>query len=150
MRCGKPRILMIDDNVADIGLVRAVLDDSDNPVELYSVRDGIEGITYLKHAESSGRPDLIIMDINMPRMDGLQALIQIKGDPDICDIPVIVFTASETEADIIACYRAQAAAFISKPLTVDGLVTIIHTIIKLWLGGLVAVLPGRLPAHHSL
>lgn len=57
MRCGKPRILMIDDNVADIGLVRAVLDDSDNTVELYSVRDGIEGITYLKHAENSGRPD---------------------------------------------------------------------------------------------
>lgn len=61
----------------------------------------------------------------MPRMDGLQALIQIKGDPDICDIPVIVFTASETETDIIACYRAQAAAFIRKPLTVDGLVVLL-------------------------
>lgn len=144
-----PLILMVDDNRADVELTREALLELPVPPEFDSVPDGVAALEYLRGCDDLNgkrRPDLILLDLNMPRMDGRQTLNALKSDETLCDIPVVVLTTSESERDVLECYRKHAAAFLTKPITVDELIEKMEAVCNLWLSG-VAALPRR-PVQH--
>lgn len=141
-----PLVLMVDDNVCDVELTREAFTEMPVPVRFDSVRDGYEALAYLRHEgphATSERPDLILLDLNMPRMNGRETLAALKGDPHLADIPVVVLTTSESEHDVLDCYRKHAAAFVTKPVTVDELIEKLRAVCRMWLDGGVAALPRR-------
>lgn len=141
MRHVSPLILMIDDNIADVELTREALREVDFQIELSSVRDGLEALAFLRRQGSYSaerRPDLIFLDLNMPRMDGRETLRLLKSQSDVCDIPIIVFSTSESAFDVQECYRNHAAAFVTKPVVIEELVDKLSAIATLWLTGTAA------------
>lgn len=131
-------ILMAEDDPDDQLLTRDALEESRLVNELYFVDDGIELLDYLRQREeyadpaTSPRPDIILLDLNMPRLDGREALEQIKADPDLRRIPIVVLTTSKSEEDILKTYNLGVAGFITKPVGFDGLVEVIRAIGKYW------------------
>ncbi len=105
-------------------------------IDLRSVADGVELLDYLRrrgqHADAP-RPALILLDLNMPRMDGREALAQIKGDPQLRSIPVVVLTTSKDEQDVATTYGLGVNAFITKPVTYLGLVEVMKVVTRFWL-----------------
>lgn len=121
-------VLMADDDEDDRLLAREALIESHSLVEIYFVRDGVELMQYLR-SEGSYRarpdlpmPNLILLDLNMPRKDGREALAELKSDPDLLQIPVIILTTSNTEQDIQCGAALGAASYLTKPATFSGLV----------------------------
>jgi CheY-like chemotaxis protein len=131
-------ILIADDDDDDRVLVRDALSESRLANDLRFVGDGEELLEYLRRqgkytdARSSPRPGLILLDLNMPRMDGREALREIKADPELRCIPVVVLTTSKAEEDIYKTYDLGVNSFISKPVTFDGLVAIMHGLRRYW------------------
>ncbi|WP_337886274.1 response regulator [Fischerella thermalis] len=131
-------ILMADDDEDDCMLVREALAESRLTIELRMVRDGEELMDYLyRHgryadANISPRPGLILLDLNMPKKDGREALREIKNDPELRTIPVVVLTTSKAEEDIYRTYNLGANSFIIKPVTFAALVEVMKTIGKYW------------------
>jgi len=105
---------------------------------LTEVKDGEELLDYLKHRGAYEnnpdyrRPGVILLDLNMPRKDGRESLKEIKSDPELCDIPVVIFTTSKTEEDIYRSYQLGVNSFITKPVTFDGLLQVMKTLGKYW------------------
>ncbi|MDJ0736786.1 MAG: response regulator [Nostocaceae cyanobacterium] len=132
------KILMADDDEDDSMLIREALAESRVSCELHVVTDGEELIDYLYHrgryADSHNypRPDLILLDLNMPKKDGREALREIKADPQLKQIPVVVLTTSSAEEEIHHTYDLGANSFIVKPLTFAALVEVMRTIGKYW------------------
>ena len=132
-------ILMADDDADDRQLTKEAFEESHVVNDLRFVVDGVELLDYLqrrgKYADpaSSPRPGLILLDLNMPKKDGREALAEIKADPELRNIRVVVMTTSQAEEDIIRTYNLSAASFISKPVTFEGLVDVIKTLGKYWL-----------------
>ena len=132
------RILLADDDEDDCMLAREALAESRLLSELYVVRDGEELLDYLYHRgkyanpKSSPRPGLILLDLNMPKKDGREALKEIKNDPKLRQIPVIVLTTSKAEEDIYHTYDLGANSFIIKPMDFESLVEVMRTIGKYW------------------
>ena len=131
-------ILMADDDPDDRMLAREALEECRIANVLKTVEDGEELMDYLKrqgkyadHALSP-RPGLILLDLNMPRKSGREALREIKTDPDLCSIPVVVLTTSQAEEDIVKSYEEGANSFISKPVTFDGLVEVMRGLKHYW------------------
>ena len=111
-------ILVAEDEPADVHLLRLALREVGIAAELQHGVDGREALEYLRRqgmrfAEAT-RPDLILLDLNMPRMDGREVLAAVKGDAALCDIPVVVLSTSEVERDVLAAYRLDAAGYLSK------------------------------------
>jgi CheY-like chemotaxis protein len=136
---GKPiTILLADDDAEDRQLVREALAESRLHNELFTVNDGEELLDYLHHrgeyhsAQPSPRPGLILLDLSMPRMDGREALQEIKRDPDLRKIPVVVMTTSSADEDICRSYDLGASSYITKPVTFDGLVKVMQAIGRYW------------------
>ncbi|MEM1349880.1 MAG: response regulator [Myxococcota bacterium] len=131
-------ILMAEDDEDDRLLAEEALQESRLNNELRFVEDGEELMDYLKRrgayvaAKAAPRPGLILLDLNMPRKDGRQALEEIKGDPDLRSIPVVVLTTSKAEEDILRTYELGVNSFITKPVTFDGLVEIMKTLGRYW------------------
>lgn len=130
-------IVMAEDDPDDRMLTRRALKKSRLVNTFNTVEDGEELMDYLyqrgAYAESSPpRPGLILLDLNMPRMDGREALQRIKSDPDLRRIPVIVLTTSEAEQDIIESYDLGVNAYVTKPVTFDGLVNAIQALGDFW------------------
>jgi CheY-like chemotaxis protein len=131
-------ILMADDDEDDCMLVREALAESRLTIELRMVRDGEELMDYLyrhgRYADPhiSPRPGLILLDLNMPKKDGREALREIKNDPELRTIPVVVLTTSKAEEDIYRTYNLGANSFIIKPVTFAALVEVMKTIGKYW------------------
>ncbi|AFZ23186.1 response regulator containing a CheY-like receiver domain and an HTH DNA-binding domain [Cylindrospermum stagnale PCC 7417] len=131
-------ILMADDDEDDSLLVREALAESQLSLELHIVRNGEELIDYLCHRglyadmKSNPRPGLILLDLNMPKKDGIEALKEIKNHPELRQIPVIVLTTSRAEEDIYNTYNLGANSFIIKPVAFDSLVEVMKTIGKYW------------------
>ncbi|MDM9381622.1 response regulator [Chlorogloeopsis sp. ULAP01] len=131
-------ILMADDDEDDCMLAREALTESRLANDLYIVRDGEELMDYLhrrgQYANShiSPRPALILLDLNMPKKDGREALREIKDDPELRQIPVVVLTTSKAEEDIYRTYDLGANSFIIKPVTFAALVEVMKTIGKYW------------------
>jgi CheY-like chemotaxis protein len=132
-------ILMADDDPDDRQLTKDAFAESRLANDLRFVEDGEELLDYLKRRgryadpASSPRPGLILLDLNMPRKDGREALAEIKADPELRSIRIVIMTTSKAEEDIIRTYNLSAASYISKPVTFEGLVDVIKTLGKYWL-----------------
>lgn len=130
-------ILMADDDDDDYLLTKKALKESRLLNQLVRVKDGEEMMDYLLHRgryndESLPRPGVILLDLNMPRMDGREALAAIKSNDAIKDIPVVVFTTSKAEEDIIRSYQLGVNSFISKPVTFEGLTRVVRALGNYW------------------
>jgi CheY-like chemotaxis protein len=132
------RILLAEDDPDDRLLTRRALQKSRIANTISTVEDGEELMEYLRHEgeyedpEDAPRPGLILLDLNMPRMDGREALKKIKSDPELRRIPVIVLTTSEAEQDILQSYDLGVNAFVTKPVTFDGLADAIQALGDFW------------------
>jgi CheY-like chemotaxis protein len=132
-------ILMADDDVDDRMLTKEALEESRVRNNLYFVEDGEELLDYLNRrgkftdAEQSPRPGLILLDLNMPRKDGREALREIKANPDLRRIPVVIMTTSKAEEDIFRSYDLGANSFITKPVTFERLVELMRTLGQYWI-----------------
>ena len=136
---GKPiTILMADDDPEDRQFAREALEESRLRNDFRTVEDGVELMAYLRREgeyadpERSPRPGIILLDLKMPRKDGFEALEEIKSDPDLRRIPVVVLTTSGADEDIIRSYDLKASSYIRKPVDFDGLVEAIRTVGKYW------------------
>lgn len=133
----KPKtILLVEDNKADVRLVEEALKNSSLTYEMAMVRDGVAAMAYL-HQEgeyaAASRPDLIILDLNLPKKDGREVLAEIKTNPQFKRIPVIILTTSKNEDDIQQSYDLNANCFITKSRNLSQLFTIVRRIEEFWL-----------------
>lgn len=130
-------ILLVEDNEGDARLAKEALKDGKINNDLHHVSDGVEAMEYLTHQgqynqENAPKPDIILLDLNMPRMDGREVLEEISKHPDLVRIPVIVLTTSENELDIVKSYKLNANCYISKPVDFDQFVNVIQTVEHFW------------------
>lgn len=134
----KPRrmdILLVEDDPGDVELTREGLREATMLVNLHVVDDGEKALKFLrKEPPYTGavRPDIVLLDLNMPRKDGKEALREIKGDPALRSIPVVVLTTSEAEADIAACYDLGANCYITKPISFAAFTKVVAMIEEFW------------------
>jgi CheY-like chemotaxis protein len=131
----KIRILLVEDNPADAELARENLLSCKILHDLDTVRDGVEAMVYLKrqgeHANKK-RPDLVLLDLNMPRKDGREVLAEMKADPELRRIPVVVLSSSTAERDVVRSYDLHASAYVIKPVDLDGFGEIVRAIDSFW------------------
>ncbi|MFE9656869.1 response regulator [Micromonospora sp. NPDC006431] len=136
------RILVVDDDPGDVLMIEEALSDSDVDKVIDVVNDGQEAMEFLRregrHTEAR-RPDVILLDLNMPRMDGRQVLGAVKRDDDLRTIPIVVLTTSNADTDILGSYTLQANAYVTKPIDLDDFNDVVHRIDEFF--GRVAVLP---------
>ncbi|MGV8834607.1 response regulator [Cellvibrio sp.] len=131
-------ILMADDDADDRLLAQEAMHESRVLNELHFVEDGVQLLSYLRGDDDfSDRalypmPGLILLDLNMPKMDGREALAEIKADPRLRRIPVVILTTSKAEEDMVKGYDLGAASYITKPVTFDALVELMRTLGKYW------------------
>jgi len=115
-------ILLVDDDLADVKLTQRELERNRVLNNVYVARDGVEAMRFLRregdHADAP-RPDLILLDLNMPRKNGRQVLEEIKGDADLAAIPVVVLTTSDAPEDVVSSYQRHANSYITKPVDID-------------------------------
>lgn len=128
-------ILLADDDPDDRAFTLRALRQNRLSNDVHTVEDGEELMDFLKRRGNytdAPRPDVILLDLNMPRMDGREALEQIKSDPSLRKIPVVVLTTSEADQDIVQTYDLGVNAFVTKPVTFDGLVNAIKVMSDFW------------------
>jgi chemotaxis family two-component system response regulator Rcp1 len=133
---GQPiEILLVEDNPGDVRLTIEALRDSKVSNHLHVARDGVEALAFLREGEGAGqaRPDLILLDLNLPRKDGREVLEEIKLDPALRTIPVVVLTTSRAEQDVLRSYELQANCYITKPVDLDQFITVVKSIEDFWL-----------------
>lgn len=128
-------ILVVEDNPGDARLIREVLKDSNLLSSLYFATDGVEALDFLHNrGRFSGmpKPDLIILDLNLPKKDGREVLAELKSDKDLIHIPVIIMTISQAEEDILRSYNLHANCYISKPIDLNEFIKVIKSIEDFW------------------
>jgi two-component system, chemotaxis family, response regulator Rcp1 len=138
------QILLVEDNPADVNMMQETLADSKIANTLDVVYDGERALQYLRREGAfagAPRPDLILLDIGLPRMSGLEVLAEIKADPELKRIPVIVLTTSKAEEDIYKSYELHANSYITKPVDLDGFLKVVSAIEEFWFG--IVKLPPR-------
>lgn len=139
-------VLLVEDNPADARLTREALCEGKMVNRLHHVKDGIEALQFLRregpYAEAP-TPDVMLLDLNLPRKDGRQVLSEMKADPALRLIPVVVLTTSEAERDILRSYELHANCYITKPVDLEKFIHIVRTIEAFWLA--VVTLPNRRP-----
>jgi len=129
------KILLVEDNPADIRLTEEAIKDSKINSILYNVKDGVEAIHFLQKTGKYSkvcRPDLILLDLNLPKKNGLEVLKDIKQDEDLKRIPVVVLSISGNEEDLIKAYDLHANAFVNKPLEIKEFYSFIKTLEDFW------------------
>ena len=134
--CGRPvEILLVEDNPGDVGLTRETLKDSKLLNHISVVDDGVKAMAFLrlegKYAKAT-RPDLILLDLNLPKKDGREVLAEIKTDEQLRRIPVVILTTSSAEQDILEMYDLHANCFITKPVNLDQFTTVVKAIEEFW------------------
>ena len=129
-------ILLVEDNPGDVRLTQEALREGKVKNRLHIARDGVEAMEFLrregKHSAAT-RPDLVLLDLNLPRKDGREVLAEIKADPELKTLPVVVLTTSSAEADILKTYSLHANCYIQKPVDLDQFVTVVKSIDDFWL-----------------
>ena len=136
MRIRPIEILLVEDNPGDARLTIEGFKDARVKNNITVVEDGVEAMAYLRREgqyANVGLPDLILLDLNMPRKDGREVLAEIKADETLKRIPVLVFTVSSSEKDILTAYNLQANAFITKPIDLDEFITVVRSLEEFWL-----------------
>jgi CheY-like chemotaxis protein len=130
------QILLVEDQPAAVRSVQKVLKENNGYHNLYVAKDGVEAMAFL-HREGdyalSPRPDLILLDLSLPKKDGREVLAEIKADDDLKRIPVVILTVSESEEDVLKAYRLQANCYITKPIHLKRFIEVIKSIEKFWL-----------------
>lgn len=129
-------ILLVEDNAADVRLTEEVLAESKVRNNLIIANDGVEALACLRKQgkfKNCVRPDLILLDLNLPVKDGREVLAQIKEDPDLKRIPVVILTTSKAEEDILKTYNLHANCYITKPVDLEQFVTVVRYIEDFWL-----------------
>jgi CheY-like chemotaxis protein len=139
-------ILLVEDDPGDVTLTREAFADHKVGNNLHVVSDGVEALSFLRregtHANAV-RPDLVLLDLNLPRVDGREVLAAIKADPDLATIPVVVLTTSDAEEDVLRSYRLHANAYVTKPVDFEQFIKVVQQIDEFF------VQVVRLPARRS-
>jgi chemotaxis family two-component system response regulator Rcp1 len=129
-------VLLVEDNAGDVRLTQEALKEGKVRNLLMVAGDGIEAMAILRQEgvhRDALRPDLILLDLNIPKMDGTEVLAAVKGDPDLRRIPVVVLTTSKAEEDILKSYNLHANCYITKPVEFEKFVSVVKTIDDFWL-----------------
>ncbi|MGH6967538.1 MAG: response regulator [Stellaceae bacterium] len=137
-------VLLVEDNPGDARLTQEALREGKLQNRIHHARDGVEALAFLRREgefRDAPMPDIILLDLNMPRKDGREVLAEIKADPQLRFIPVVVLTTSEAENDIVKSYELHANCYITKPVDLEKFTTIVHAIEDFWLQ--VVTLPHR-------
>jgi two-component system, chemotaxis family, response regulator Rcp1 len=137
-------VLLVEDSPGDVRLTQEALKDAKVHINLQVARDGIEAMSFLKQEgeyAKSPRPDLILLDLNLPKKDGREVLQEIKESPTLKSIPVVVLTTSASNADILRSYMLHANCYITKPVNLEGFLKVVKTIDGFWLSVV------KLPPH---
>ncbi len=129
-------ILLVEDNSGDVRLIREALNDGKVSSDLYVVHDGVEALAFLRRNgeyASVPRPDLILLDLNLPKKDGCEVLTIVKADNDLKTIPAVVLTTSQANEDVLKAYSLNANCYITKPVDVDDFMRVVRCIEEFWL-----------------
>ena len=132
---GRPaRILLVEDSVADAKLVQLALEESGSTSEVLRVEDGADAVVKLDAiaAGDVARPDLVVLDINLPRVGGIDVLRRIKADPDLRTLPVVVFSTSRSDVDVAAAYACGASSYVVKPVDLHRFMDVVRSIESYW------------------
>jgi len=134
---GRPvEILLVEDNRADVRLTQEALRQARVANHMHVARDGVEALAFLRregeHADAP-RPDLVLLDLNLPRMDGRRALAHIKADPDLRPIPVVILSSSQADEDVLAAYELNANCYITKPVDLEQFIRVVRAIESFWI-----------------
>ena len=136
MPCLEPvHLLLVEDNVGDVRLIREALRFGGGEAELSVARDGVEALSFLRCSPphtTALRPDLVLLDLNLPRKNGREVLAEIKTDPELCEIPVVVLTTSSSADDIAFSYQSHANSYIIKPVNFDQYIEMISRLQEYW------------------
>ncbi|MBN3869442.1 MAG: response regulator [Nostoc sp. JL33] len=128
-------VLLVEDNPGDAELTRIALEDSKISIHLNVVEDGVEAMAFLRKQEKyvkAAHPDIVLLDLNLPRKDGREVLAEMKGDENLKRIPVVILTTSQAEEDILKAYNLSANCYITKPVDFDQFVKIVQSIENFW------------------
>jgi CheY-like chemotaxis protein len=137
-------ILLVEDNPGDVRLTIEALNEGKVRNNLRVARDGVEALEFLRRQgrfADAVRPDLILLDLNLPRMDGREVLAVVKSDPHLKTIPIVVLTTSHAEQDVLNSYELQANCYITKPVDLEQFIAVIRSIENFWLT--IVTLPNR-------
>jgi len=129
-------VLLVEDSPGDVRLTREAFKDAKVLISLHVAPDGAEAMAYLKREgkyANARRPDLILLDLNLPKKDGREVLEEIKESPALKSIPVVILTTSASEEDILRSYRLHANCYITKPVDLDGFLKVVKSIDNFWL-----------------
>ncbi|MEM9484607.1 MAG: response regulator [Cyanobacteria bacterium P01_F01_bin.116] len=129
-------VLLVEDSPSDAKLTAKTFQKAKVLNNLHIVEDGVEAMDFLRRVgdyEDAPRPDLILLDLNLPKKDGRKVLAEIKDDPELCNIPVVVLTTSEAEEDILRSYALRANCYITKPVTLKQFIRVVESIEEFWL-----------------
>ena len=129
-------VLLVEDSPGDVRLTREAFRETNGAVHLHVASDGVEAMSFLMREGANAdapRPDFILLDLNLPRMDGREVLVHIKEDPSLRTIPTIILTTSEADADVLKSYQLNANAYLKKPVTLEAFESLVRSINDFWL-----------------
>ena len=129
-------VLLVEDSPGDVRLTQEAFREANRSIHLHVVSDGVEAMAFLRHERAHvhvPRPDLILLDLNLPKMDGREVLARIKEDDSLKLIPTIILTTSDAEADIVKSYQLQANCYLNKPAQLDAFESLVKSINDFWL-----------------
>lgn len=129
-------VLLVEDSPGDVRLTREAFIEAKLPIHLHVASDGVEAMAFLRKEgafEAAPRPDFILLDLNLPKMDGREVLADIKADDGLKTIPTVILTTSEAEADIVKSYQLQANAFLTKPVQLAAFESLVMSVGDFWL-----------------
>jgi CheY-like chemotaxis protein len=129
-------LLLVEDSPGDVRLTEEAFRSSSAEIKMHVATDGVEALRFLKREgehKDAPRPDLILLDLNLPRMHGREVLAQIKADADLKSIPTVILTTSDAEADIVESYKLQANCYLKKPVGLDSFESLVRSINDFWL-----------------
>jgi two-component system, chemotaxis family, response regulator Rcp1 len=129
-------ILLVDDSPGDVRLTQEAFRDANRTIQLHVASDGVEAMAFLRHEGAhidAPRPDIVLLDLNLPKMDGREVLANIKGDDSLKTIPTLILTTSDAEADIMKSYQLHANCYLNKPVRFDAFESLVKSINDFWL-----------------
>ena len=129
-------VLLVEDSPGDVRLTQEAFRDANPSIHLHVAADGIEAMAFLRREgvhRDDPRPDLVLLDLNLPKMDGREVLAQIKEDPGLKTIPTVILTTSDAEVDIVKSYQLQANCYLTKPVQLDAFESLVKSVNDFWL-----------------
>src|SRR5277367_2909310 len=140
-------VLLVEDSPGDVRLTQEAFRDANPSIHLHVAPDGVEAMAFLRHQGAyldSPRPDLILLDLNLPKMDGREVLAHIKEDDGLKTIPTVILTTSDAEVDVVKSYQLQANCYLTKPVQLDAFENLVKSINDFWLT------KARLPQNRNV